>query len=229
MRMTETHVLPVSGPYTVRSGDTLWKLSEMFYGDGRRYRVIAVVNDLSEPDLIEVGQELEIPYVTYRYQVKAGDTKGSIAEHFYGSFSMSGVFESPSGVSQRDLIVGEWLLMPDLANVGHHTVMPGETLQVLADRWYGDWTLWIVIAIANQLSGDDPEPGSVLIQPRLNRRHTVVSGDTLWKLAQQNYGDYNTARTQIAVQMVAAANLIENPDHLSVGQVIYFPSIDLGS
>lgn len=92
MRMTETHVLPVSGPYTVRSGDTLWKLSEMFYGDGRRYRVIAVVNDLSDPDLIEVGQELEIPYVTYRYQVKAGDTKGSIAEHFYGSFSMSGVF-----------------------------------------------------------------------------------------------------------------------------------------
>ena len=228
MRMTETHVVPVSGQYTVRSGDTLWKLSEMFYGDGRRYRVIAVINGLSDPDLIEVGQELQIPYVTYRYQVKAGDTKGKIAEHFYGSFSMSGVFESPSGVSQRDLIVGEWLLMPDLANVGHHTVVSGETLQVLADRWYGDWALWIVIAIANQLSGDDPEPGTVLIQPRLNRRHTVVAGDTLWTLASQNYGDYGDERTLVAVEMVAAANLIEDPDRVTVGQVIYFPSIDVG-
>lgn len=228
MRMTETHVLPISGQYTVRSGDTLWKLSEMFYGDGRRYRVIAVINGLSDPDLIEAGQELQIPDVTYRYQVKAGDTKGKIAEHFYGSFSMSGVFESPSGVSQRDLIVGEWLLMPDLANVGHHTVVPGETLQVLADRWYGDWTLWIVIAIANQLSGDDPEPGTVLIQPRLNRRHTVVAGDTLWTLAGQNYGDYGDERTLVAVEMVAAANLIEDPDRIAVGQVIYFPSIDVG-
>ncbi|MBA0045248.1 LysM domain-containing protein [Mycobacterium sp. NPDC050853] len=226
--MNELHAPPTSGKHAVRSGDTLWKLSELFYGDGRRYRVIAVVNGLSDPDLIEIGQELEIPYVTFRYQVKAGDTKGKIAEHFYGSFSMSGVFESPSGVSQRDLIVGEWLLIPDLANVGHHTVMSGETLQVLADRWYGDWSLWIVIAIANQLAGDDPEPGSVLIQPRLNRRHTVVAGDTLWKLASQNYGDYGDDRTQMAVAMTAAANLIDDLDHITVGQVIYFPSIDLG-
>ncbi|MGH3725551.1 MAG: LysM peptidoglycan-binding domain-containing protein [Mycobacterium sp.] len=227
--MNELDVLPTSGKYAVRSGDTLWNLSERFYGDGRRYRVIAVINGLSDPDLIEVGKELGIPNVTFRYQVKAGDTKGKIAEHFYGSFSMSGVFESPSGVSQRDLIVGEWLLIPDLANVGHHTVASGETLQVLADRWYGDWSLWIVIAIANQLSGDNPEPGSVLIQPRLNRRHTVVVGDTLWKLASQNYGDYGDVRTQTAVEMVAAANLIEDPNDISVGQVIYFPSIDLGS
>ena len=29
------------------------------------------------------------------------------------------------------------------------------------------------------------------MQPRLNRKHTVVAGDTLWKLAEDNYGDRN--------------------------------------
>jgi hypothetical protein len=28
------------------------------------------------------------------------------------------------------------------------------------------------------------------------------------------------------VQLIAAANLIDNPDHLSVGQLIHFPSFD---
>ena len=37
--------------------------------------MIAVINHLADPDIIVVGQELEIPYVTFRYQVKAGDTK----------------------------------------------------------------------------------------------------------------------------------------------------------
>lgn len=47
--------------YEVKSGDTLWKLAERFYGDGRLHPVIAVINDLSNPDHIVVGQELEIP------------------------------------------------------------------------------------------------------------------------------------------------------------------------
>ena len=98
---------------------------------------------------------------------------------------MSAVYEIPNGAAQRDLIVGEWLLIPDLANPGHHTVVAGETLKVLAERWYGDEHLWTIIAIANHLGDSGSGPGTVLIQPRLNRRHTVVAGDTLWKLAER--------------------------------------------
>ena len=108
----------MTGKYQVKSGDTLWTIAERFYGDGRRHRVIAVINHLTDPDHIVVGQELEIPYVTFRHRVKAGDTKRRLALHFYSDTTMSEVFEIPNGAAQRDLIVGEWLLIPDLSNVG---------------------------------------------------------------------------------------------------------------
>ena len=218
----------MSAKYQVQAGDTLWALAERFYGDGRLNPVIAVVNDLRNPDQIVVGQELEIPYVTFRHQVKPGDTKKKLALKFYNDITMSEVYEIPNGAAQRDLVVGEWLLIPDLANVGHHTVVAGETLKVLAQRWFGEDHLWTIISIANHLPDGDPAPGTVLIQPRLNRKHTVVAGDTLWKLAEDNYGDYGADRTLTMVKLIAAANLLADPDLITVGQVIYFPSFDLG-
>ncbi|OBF35851.1 mannose-binding protein [Mycobacterium sp. ACS1612] len=213
--------------YQVQSGDTLWALAQRYYGDGRLCTVISVVNDIADPDNIVVGQELEIPYVTFRYQVQSGDTKGNLAQKFYNDVAMSEVYEIPNGAAQRDLVVGEWLLIPDLGNVGHHTVVASETLPTLAQRWYGEDHLWPIISIANQLPDGDPAPGTVLIQPRLNRKHTVAAGDTLWKLAEDNYGDGGAARTLTLVKMVAAANFIDDPDVITVGQVIRFPSFEL--
>ncbi len=47
--------------YTVVSGDTLWAISERFYGDGNKYRVIADASGVPNPDLIYPGQVLTIP------------------------------------------------------------------------------------------------------------------------------------------------------------------------
>ena len=47
--------------YTVESGDTLWAISERFYGDGSRYQQIADASGISNPDLIQPGQVLTIP------------------------------------------------------------------------------------------------------------------------------------------------------------------------
>lgn len=47
--------------YTVESGDTLWAISERFYGDGSRYQQIADASGIANPDLIYPGQVLTIP------------------------------------------------------------------------------------------------------------------------------------------------------------------------
>ncbi len=43
------------------SGDTLWAISERFYGDGSKYQVIADASGVANPDLIHPGQVLTIP------------------------------------------------------------------------------------------------------------------------------------------------------------------------
>ncbi|MFN8101494.1 MAG: LysM peptidoglycan-binding domain-containing protein [Mycobacterium sp.] len=214
--------------YQVQAGDTLSALAERFYGDARRHRAISAANDLANPDHLVVGQELLIPYVTYRHRVQLGDTKQQLAQLFYGDPTMSEVFEIPNGAAQRDLIVGEWLLIPDLANASGHTVVAGETFEALAERWYGDRFLWPIIAIANHVTDPEPVPGTVLLQPRLNWRHDVDAGDTLWQLAEYVYGPGGAARTRHMVQTVAGANLIDDPDVIHVGQRLYFPSFDPG-
>ena len=47
--------------YTVESGDTLWAISERFYGDGNKYQIIADASGIANPDLIQPGQVLTIP------------------------------------------------------------------------------------------------------------------------------------------------------------------------
>ena len=49
--------------YTVKSGDTLSKISQQFYGNAKDYMKIFNANKdkLKDPDHINVGQELKIP------------------------------------------------------------------------------------------------------------------------------------------------------------------------
>src|SRR5262245_25456841 len=49
--------------YTVKSGDTLSKISQQFYGNAKEYMRIFNANKdkLKDPDHISVGQELKIP------------------------------------------------------------------------------------------------------------------------------------------------------------------------
>lgn len=55
---------PISGAsqnYTVKSGDSLWAISDRFYGDPHKWPRIADANNLRNPSLIKPGQRLTIP------------------------------------------------------------------------------------------------------------------------------------------------------------------------
>lgn len=66
--MNESHIklvgsssAPANKYYTVVKGDTLWSIANKFYGNGSRYPEIAKANNISNPDIIRIGQKLLIP------------------------------------------------------------------------------------------------------------------------------------------------------------------------
>jgi nucleoid-associated protein YgaU len=212
--------------YTVQPGDTLFGIAAREYGDGELYPVIAHMNNLANPDLIFAGQELLVPYVTYRHLWTTDDTtaaRAQITQQYYGTADtkMQLIWEVASGVAQQPIERGAWLLIPELGDVGHHTVVDGESFAALAARWYGDDGLALVIAFANQMDPDtEPTPGTVLIRPGLNFRLTVA-GHTLESACRLVYGDSELIPTWMDV--VAAANHLSHPHTLFADQRLHFP------
>ena len=47
--------------YTVVYGDTLWSIARRFYGDGKFYKKIAAANGIQDPNILTVGQVLQLP------------------------------------------------------------------------------------------------------------------------------------------------------------------------
>lgn len=56
-------VQPSSKTYTVQKGDSLWRIAQRLYGDGRRYTLIFEANrdKIKDPNAIYVGQVLTVP------------------------------------------------------------------------------------------------------------------------------------------------------------------------
>jgi nucleoid-associated protein YgaU len=50
-----------SGTYVIMKGDDLWDIAVRAYGDGYKWVEIAKANDLSNPDIIHVGNTLKLP------------------------------------------------------------------------------------------------------------------------------------------------------------------------
>ena len=78
--------------YVVQPGDTLSEIAEREYGDASLYPVIARQNHLANPDVIGVGQQLLIPYVTRRHHFTTADSTAArkkLTLHYYLSFAVT--------------------------------------------------------------------------------------------------------------------------------------------
>lgn len=47
--------------YVVKKGDSLWRIAERLLGDGRRWKELAAVNGIQNPDMIRPGQVIRMP------------------------------------------------------------------------------------------------------------------------------------------------------------------------
>ena len=49
--------------YTIKSGDNLSHIARRFYAEASKFTEIASANGIDNPDHIQVGQELKLPYI----------------------------------------------------------------------------------------------------------------------------------------------------------------------
>lgn len=122
---------------------------------------------------------------------------------------------------------------------GKYTVKEGDTLFVIAEKYYQDGEKFFEIAKANNLANADQiEAGQILELPKLTvqetlgtgggnttiwgeriegNTYTVVEGDWLSTIAGRAYGDIMT------FDKIAKANNIQNPDQIEPGTVLAIP------
>ncbi|MDL9936817.1 LysM domain-containing protein [Gordonia sp. ABSL1-1] len=95
--------------------------------------------------------------MAFIYTVVAGDSLSSIAQRFYGDASLFPIIAQANGIADPNHIeVGARLTIPDRAPGGRtYTVVTGDTLSGIAQRFYGDPTLFPIIARANGIANPD--------------------------------------------------------------------------
>lgn len=104
------------GNYTVKEGDTLFAISEKYYGDGYKYVEVAQANNLTNPDQIDKGQVLKMPKLLEAenlwgekitgdsYTVVSGDWLSKIAGRAYGDIYAYERIAKANNIQNRDLI-----------------------------------------------------------------------------------------------------------------------------
>ncbi len=111
---TQTVPTPQFTQYTVKTGDTLFNISQQY---NIRWDLIAQINNLSEPYVLHAGQQLKIPQATTSkitdkiYTVKNGETLAAIAKQF--NITVNDIVAVNPNLQNSDLITpGQVIKLP---------------------------------------------------------------------------------------------------------------------
>lgn len=217
--------------YTVRQGDTLFRIAQRF--NVSLDALIRANPQITDPSRLTIGQQICIPGVAppacpggQLYTIRAGDTFFSIAQRF--NVTVNQLIAANPGVDPDRLQIGQQICIPTEPPTPGcpggflYTIQAGDTFFSLARRFNVTVNQLIAanpgvdpdaLRIGQQICiptqpPDGPEcPGGTL--------YTIRSGDTLFSLANR----FNTT-----VDAILRANpLITDPDNLRVGQIICIP------
>lgn len=206
--------------HTVSEGEELWSISESYYGTGYNWIDIADANGITNPNQIEVGQEITIPDVEPRVIAEEPTTSPVMSEEVTATPT-----SEPQTITRDDETV--------------HVVARGEHLWAVAERYYDSGYNWVDIADANDLANPGQlETGQELVIPEVEPKKATVEvpevageteeaisgatyevneGDTLWDVAVRAYGD-GFRWTEIAQE-----NNLEKPGIIHPGNVLTLP------
>lgn len=203
--------------YIVKKGDSLWSIANKY---GLTVDKLKDINNLSS-NMLSVGQKLlindgtDVDNVNENYYiVKSGDTLYSIAKKYGLTVEelkkMNNLSSNTLSINQK-LLVGNDTSTDD--NYDVYVVKSGDTLWGIASKYN---TSVDKIKDINNLNSNNLSIGQKLLVTGNNlgtKKYIVKSGDTLYKIAQNN----GTTVTEL----INFNNL--KTTNLSIGQVLYIP------
>ncbi|WP_226087029.1 LysM peptidoglycan-binding domain-containing protein [Mesobacillus sp. S13] len=221
-------VYPAGQGYTAVKGDTFPLISETV--ENGRYEVLVkegVSGTINVSD-VELVVETVPPTVpnTAEYTVVSGDTLWKIAAKF--NTTISEIVTLNNLDPNKYLYIGQMLKVPATVSPEPapqpviHTVQSGDTLWKIAQK-YGttidaiikannlDPAKYLYIGQKLTIPSSTPTPEPPAVQPVV---HTVVSGDTLWKISVK----YATT-----IDAVVKANNLDPAKYLYIGQKLTIP------
>lgn len=127
----EADIMPAT--HKIVSGESLWTISEKYYGSGYNWTDIAAANKIDNPDMISEGQEIVLPKINTKnidvaqteiqtavitaqptaYTVKEGDDLWDIALNNYSD-----------GYKWSEIAQANNLANPDILEVGQQLTLP---------------------------------------------------------------------------------------------------------
>ena len=185
--------------YTVRSGDTLQKISKEFYGTYQKWQPIEAANPDIVAEALVPGVVIAIPQVAAipadnrgvtrpsdtggrEYIVTDGDNYWTIARDVFGDASRVDELVRLNTIAPHDLRSGNVITLPERSVAVNPQPTP---------------------IAARELPGE--------------RYHTVAEGELLGDLSKQYYG------TATKWELIAAANNISDPGRIQVGARLLIP------
>ena len=231
----DVEIVPPGGmDYTVVPGDTLLGIA---IRHGLDWQDIAVANNLSEDDLLQIGETLRLPSIggiggpsgeeaveavavagKQRYTIVAGDTLSTIA-HRYGVTWQE--IAAANSMGEYDLLdVGQEIALPASLDEEAESDAAEEAVAKSSSEPVAEETMPASDTEDNGFTSDrlrgDPHPASSEASAE-RAEYSVRAGDTLLGIA---------LRLNVSVDDLLDANGITETDFLQIGQVLTVPGSD---
>lgn len=221
----EVTPIPEGDYYTVRPGDTLYKIANLY---NLSVDELKRINNL-DSNTLSIGQQLlvnpnntnngnnnEPNYITYT--VQSGDSLSKLARDYNTTVDE---IKAINNLTSNTIVIGEELLLPIVDDneepipTSSYIVQRGDSLWKIANLF--GTTVQDIINL-NNLDSINLQIGQQLLVPGISNNdqniYTVQSGDSLWSIARIN----NTTVDKIKEANNLTSNLI------SVGQQLIIPN-----
>jgi tetratricopeptide (TPR) repeat protein len=119
--------------HTIQGDETISTLAERYYGDYRKFHLIAEYNELEDATKVTVGQQIKIPVI---------EGIPIIAD----AAEIQTDTTAPASALPGEVIIAKRFIT--------HTVQPEESLSKLAMMYYGDYSKYDLIAKFNNIKND---------------------------------------------------------------------------